>query len=483
MTAQQFGETQLVDGLSATQLLEALSRIYRWLLVTDTDRRILWMSDGLSSLFGVDDLEVGVDARSVIPKLPRPEQVFSLRSDLRHRSHVSAVPVELRTGDGNTLRAEVNVLRIETAVPGECLLLVVARPSETEHGEKDDDRVASALLNGAPNGVLAVDADGFVTHANPAACRLTGRAEVEIVGYPAALLFGDSAKDLERVASSFERDDSPECDVSLNLPDGTRRHVVLGVSALGEGRKGLFLRESSSSAGEADAVLKKENDELEHCVNALAHDLRSPLVALLGFSRLLRQEYDSLLDATGHHFLDRIEQAGRTMESLVHDLLELSRIGQSGERAVLVDPLGVLVQLTAELKPQLDAASIVLKLPELPPPPVYCDRTRLYQLLSNLIGNAITHMGDADDPTIRVSVREVGNGHQISVCDNGQGIAPEHLPRIFDAFQSFPRDQRLKGTGMGLAIVRKIAEKQGGRVWVDSKPGEGAQFHVVLPGE
>ncbi len=118
----------------------------------------------------------------------------------------------------------------------------------------------------------------------------------------------------------------------------------------------------------------------------------------------------------------------------------------------------------------------------LPPPPVYCDRTRLYQLLSNLIGNAISHMGDTDDPTIRVSVCEVGNGHQISVCDNGRGIAPEHLPRIFDAFQSFPRDQGLKGTGMGLAIVRKIAEKQGGRVWVDSKPGEGAEFHVVLPG-
>ena len=256
---------------------------------------------------------------------------------------------------------------------------------------------------------------------------------------------------------------------------------MLGVSALGEGRKGLFLREDSGE--EANAVLRKANDELEHCVNSLAHDLRSPLVALLGFSRLLRQEYDSLLDATGHHFLDRIEQAGRTMESLVHDLLELSRIGQSGERALLVDPLGVLVQLTAELKPQLDAAGIALTLPELPPPPVYCDRTRLYQLLSNLIGNAISHMGDADDPTIRVSVCEVGNGHQISVCDNGRGIAPEHLPRIFDAFQSFPRDQGLKGTGMGLAIVRKIAEKQGGRVWVDSKPGEGAQFHVVLPGE
>ncbi|MCZ6783463.1 MAG: HAMP domain-containing sensor histidine kinase, partial [Proteobacteria bacterium] len=76
----------------------------------------------------------------------------------------------------------------------------------------------------------------------------------------------------------------------------------------------------------------------------------------------------------------------------------------------------------------------------------------------------------------------VGNGHQISVCDNGLGIAPEHVSHIFEAFQSFPRAQGRKGTGMGLAIVKKIAEKQGGRVWVDSKPGEGAAFHVLLPG-
>ena len=104
----------------------------------------------------------------------------------------------------------------------------------------------------------------------------------------------------------------------------------------------------------------RANDELEHCITSLAHDLRSPLVALLGFSRLLRQEYGEAIGETGRHFVDRIEEAGRTIEGLVHHVLELSRAGQPGERTALVDPREVLSQLRAELKPRLEEAGIEL---------------------------------------------------------------------------------------------------------------------------
>ena len=91
-------------------------------------------------------------------------------------------------------------------------------------------------------------------------------------------------------------------------------------------------------------------------------------------------------------------------------------------------------------------------------------------------------MGDPEDPRIAVSVTEVEAGHRISVCDNGCGVPPDKTSQIFEAFQSFSRTEGRHGTGMGLAIVKKIAEKRGGRVWVESKPGEGAAFHVFLPG-
>lgn len=242
----------------------------------------------------------------------------------------------------------------------------------------------------------------------------------------------------------------------------------------------LRLRETASEQHALTDLLRR-NAELEHCINALAHDLRSPLVALLGFSRLLRQDYGELLDDTGTHFVDRIEQAGRTMEALIHDLLELSRIGQPGEYPALVDPRAVLSQLAAELKPRLDEKRIRLVLPD-NPPLVYCDRSRLYQVFSNLIGNAVEHMGECESPTISVEIRDEAGLHRITVHDCGLGVERKHHERIFEPFQSLVsrRDGR-SGTGMGLAIVRKIAETHGGRAWVESPPGKGAAFHVTLP--
>ncbi len=220
-------------------------------------------------------------------------------------------------------------------------------------------------------------------------------------------------------------------------------------------------------------------EELEHCVRALAHDLRSPLVSLLGFARLLRQEYGAQLDETGLHFLDRIEQAGLTMESLVEELLDFSRIGRAGEQRFLVDPQEVLRQLQAELKPRLEASGTRLEIPE-DAPLVFCDRTRLYQILSNLIRNALDHMGACARPVVQVSIQERDDAHHISVADNGRGVLPADRERIFELFQQGTGCAR-RGSGMGLAIVRKIASTYGGHVWVESEPGAGCCFHVTLP--
>ena len=273
--------------------------------------------------------------------------------------------------------------------------------------------------------------------------------------------------------------------MTLRRPDGGAIAVSATVSPLppdaGLARAIILSLRDTSSSQRALAEIQRKNDDLEQCVNTLAHDLRSPLVALLGFSRLLRQDYGARLDDTGLHFVDRIEQAGRTMEMLIHDLLELSRIGQPGERRALVDPRAVLQHLQHELKPRLDAAGVELVLPA-HPPLVYCDRTRLYQVFSNLIGNAIEHMGPCAMPRIVVDVVEEADCEHITVHDPGRGIAPEHHERIFEVFQSLaPRSDDRSGTGIGLAIVKKIVQTHGGRVWVESRLGHGSTFHVTFP--
>jgi signal transduction histidine kinase len=230
-----------------------------------------------------------------------------------------------------------------------------------------------------------------------------------------------------------------------------------------------------------EEALEHKNVELEHCVHSLAHDLRSPLVALLGFSRLLRQDYGNQLDDTGLHFIDRIEQAGRTMEELIHDLLEFSRIGQGSEHRSMVDPRAVLLQIAAEMKPRLEASGMELEFPNRPPL-IYCDRTRLYQVFSNLVGNAIDHMGSCEDRVISVDVWDERDGHRVAVRDRGRGIEPGDHERIFEVFQSLgPGSDGRRGSGIGLAIVKKIAETHGGRVWVESEPGRGTSFHLTFP--
>jgi len=227
--------------------------------------------------------------------------------------------------------------------------------------------------------------------------------------------------------------------------------------------------------------LERKNEELESYVRNVSHDLRSPLASLLGFSRFLRDDYRDVLDEAGLHFVDRIEQAGQNMQRLLHDMLDLSRIEETPHCRVHVDPRPILQQILAELKSRLDEKNIELRLPE-DPPAVLCDRTRLYQLLSNLIGNAVQHMDPETQGHVEVEIETVLDGWQIIVSDTGPGIAAKDRDRIFEAFQTVGRcSGGGENSGLGLAIVKKIVDAHSGRVWVESGPDAGARFFVWLP--
>ncbi len=147
----------------------------------------------------------------------------------------------------------------------------------------------------------------------------------------------------------------------------------------------------------------------------------------------------------------------------------------------MVDPRIIVLQIELEMKERLDAIGVRIELPD-HPPLIYCDRTRLYQVFSNLIGNAIDHMGPCDDSVISVDVWDDADGHQISVSDHGRGIDESDHEKIFEVFQSLrPRAGGRRGSGIGLAIVKKVAETHGGSVWVESARGRGATFRLTFP--
>jgi PAS domain S-box-containing protein len=442
MNAQSFSGIRPTEGIPAQKLIEGLARLYQLVLVLDADGQVVWLSNEMGALCAAPACHVGDDAREVFPESPAFRREFTIRSQLRREGFLSNMRIEVRDTRGNVIPVELSILPISEDDADKPLYVAIARRVESEEPRRKDPRNGgqslAAILDGAPEAILAVNERGFISYANPAVERLVGRPPECLVDQPIALLLNHTSE-IERLVSSLAPGEGiGSQDLTLHHADGRTVQVSASVSALREGagvRRGtvLFLRDVTEQRGSEEA-LERKNVELEHCVHSLAHDLRSPLVALLGFSRLLRQDYGEELDETGLHFIDRIEQAGRTMEELIHDLLEFSRIGQGGERRAMVDPRAVLLQIAAEMKPRIESAKARLEIPE-HPPLVYCDRTRLYQVFSNLVGNAIDHMGPCDDPVVSVAVWEDCDAHQIAVRDRGRGIPLSDHERIFEVFQ------------------------------------------------
>ena len=350
--------------------------------------------------------------------------------------------------------------------------------SRREDADRHRIELLSSVLDDSPEPVVVVGRDGRLGYANPA-CEA-------LFGSPCRTLVGQAIHDFVDAEGTGGAPGPTTCVLrghfELRRRDGELRWVSYSASPLrGDAAGGVvvYLRDDTQRRRD-ELRWTRRHDDLEQTIRAVSHDLRSPLVAVLGFSRLLRDDFGDHLGERGRHYVDRIREAGRTMEALIRELLDFARIGHSGEQRALVDPCEVLRQIHGELKPKLDALGVEISMPE-EPPLLLCDRTRLYQLLSNLIGNALDHMGPCESPRIAVEISEEGEWSRVRVGDNGRGIEPDERERVFEVFHTIPREDGRRGTGIGLAIVKKIAELHGGRVWVEGEPGTGATFCVLLP--
>lgn len=482
----------MLDTLPARAVLEGLARLHQAVFASDERGRMVWISDALGTLRGTEPDDAAPDdrgwrkARPAREYFARPEQLEEIRSRFAREGKVHGAPAELLGRDGQLIPVEIDAVHVGVEGGGEPVLVGIVRP-RPKPAERDEElRETAAFLSGilasSPAPVLAVDQRGFITYANGAVRELLGHEPHELLEKPVAML---AASPGEFANAILAGETIRNHEVELQHADGSSRFATLSASELRLGERpqsgSVLLIHDQTDRRQQHEELVRKNGELEHYVQNVTHDLRSPLVSLLGFSRLLSQEYGDGMDETARHFLDRIEKAGRAMEALINDLLELSRIGRTRDHKAYVNVSDVLSQLHAELKPRLESQRVRLSLPD-EAAVVMCDRTRLYQVFSNLIGNALDYMGPAENAEIRIDVHEEPGEHRLVVSDNGRGVDPANRDRIFELFQSCgPRADGRRGTGIGLAIVKKIAQSQGGRVWVESCPGEGAAFHVTLP--
>jgi len=228
------------------------------------------------------------------------------------------------------------------------------------------------------------------------------------------------------------------------------------------------------------AELEAKNKELESFVYTVSHDLKAPLVSLDGFSSALQEEFHHQLGEEGKHYVERIQANVARMDALIMDLLDLSRVGRVVGPIEEIDVAALLREIQEELAVELKEAGAELVVQE-PLPAVRADRSRMHQVFANLIDNALKFRSEERPLRIEVGCQKERGFYRFHVADNGIGIAPQYHQQIFAPFRQL--DSEAQGVGMGLALVKKIVEHHGGRVWVESEEGEGTTFYFTLPRE
>lgn len=224
--------------------------------------------------------------------------------------------------------------------------------------------------------------------------------------------------------------------------------------------------------------LARSNAELEQFAYVASHDLQEPLRMISSYVQLLVHRYKGKLDQDADDFIGYAADGASRMQRLINDLLAYSRVGTRGKSFEQVSLDAILHQATENLHLAVEEKHAVIT--HDPLPVVYGDSGQLTQVLQNLIDNAIKFRGE-EPPQIHISARLQDTEWVISVRDNGIGIAPEFVGKLFTLFQRLHTRKEYPGTGLGLAICKRIVERHGGRIWVESHPGEGATFFFTLP--
>jgi signal transduction histidine kinase len=223
--------------------------------------------------------------------------------------------------------------------------------------------------------------------------------------------------------------------------------------------------------------LKRSNAELEHFAYLASHDLKSPLLAIGSNLKLFQRRYQGKIDAEADKFISDAIMSALRMERLISDLLAYSRVGTQGKPFGPTDCSEALDVSISNLKVSVEESGAEITREALPR--VMADPGQLIQLFQNLIGNAIRFCGDAP-PRVHISSARKGNEWVFSVRDNGIGIPEEQIGKVFEIFQR-AHGEKYEGTGMGLAICKKIVERHGGRLWVESEQGKGSTFYFTIP--
>ena len=452
----------------------------------DESGRIMLVNTLAERLFGYPRQELaGQSVEILVPgasKAVHSGLRAGYAADPRPREMGAGLELSGRRRDGTTFPAEIAMSAIDT---GQGLLISAAVRDVTR--QRHADVRFRGLLEAAPDATVCVDESGRIVLVNAQAERLFGYPREELAGQPIEILVPDASKAVHSgLRAGYAADPQPRqigagLDLSGRRRDGTTFPAEIALSAL-DADQGLLVSAAVRDVTEqrqARDDLMRTNQNLESFSYSLAHDLRTPLRGISGFAGALAEDYGDRLDETGREYAARVQAGCERMAALIDDLLHLAQVARAEINLQDVDLSAEVTASCDQLRARDPGRQVRVTVQE--GVQVTADRTLIRSVLDNLLENAWKFTARHDGATIEFATAPAGDA---PICcyvrDNGAGFDPAYAGKLFQPFQRLHHADDFPGTGIGLASVRRIIERHGGRAWAEGTVGGGATMYFTL---
>lgn len=482
-----------IDKEMETLLRTAVEYSPCGLLVIDARSRIVLVNREVERIFGYTREELrGKSFEILLPASSRNYHA-ALAEEFFENPEMRAMgmgrDLRGRRKDGTEIPIEIGLNPVRTNGG----LYILGSVVDISARARSEQRFRAAIES-APSGMVMVDRSGTIVLVNRETERLFGYTREELLGKSVEMLVPERfrSRHPEYREEFFRNPGTRLMGAGRELyglrKDGVEIPVEIGLNPI-ETDEGLLVLSAivdiSSRRRAEEALrtvaedLKKSNQELEQFAYIASHDLQEPLRMIAGFLRLLEDRYKSSLDEKARNYIEHAVDGATRMSRLISDLLLYSRVERRGKQAEPVDTNSALELALANLRISIQESGATVTKDKLPT--IQGNPAQLVQLFQNLIGNAIKFRRKGVAPRIHIGCDPQDGRWLISVRDNGIGIAPEYRERIFMIFQRLHGRKDYPGTGIGLAICKKIVEQLGGSIWIESVPDEGSTFYCTFP--
>lgn len=488
-----------------TKTLQTSERRFRALIqnsldvvaLVDRQGNIVYESPSISKVLGyMPDESVGRNAFALVhpDDLPKASEVFKRLTQNPDEYVTTEVRMRHKDGSWRWMSATGANLLDEPAVQAFVAnYRDITEQKRAEEAVKESEQRFRQVVESSPNAFVVVNQAGQIAMVNVQAETLFGYQRHQLIGQPVEILVPEAQQRehptlrAEFLADPQARPMGKGRDLFARRKDGSLVPVEIGLSPI-QTEDGLLIlsaivditerKQAEETLKRTAEELRRSNTELEQFAYVASHDLQEPLRMVTSYLQLLERRYGNQLDGDAREFIDFAVDGAARMKTLINDLLAFSRLGTQGKAPAPTNCEPVLKRVLTTHKLAIEETEATITYGFLPM--LMADEVQLEQLFQNLISNALKFRGNSS-PQVHIEARRQNGMWLFSVRDNGIGIQPEFSERIFVIFQRLHGKAAYPGTGIGLAVCKKIVERHGGQIWVEPNNGEGVTFYFTLP--